>query len=72
MAGASGTDTRYNVRQRVNGTVQQGGEKQSGHMGVRGVLRCDGLGQLGQLIMPTLMAFVMIFVVSTALNYLVL
>jgi hypothetical protein len=41
-------------------------------MGVRGVLRCDGPGQLDQLIMATLMAFMMIFVISTALNYLVL
>ena len=41
-------------------------------MGVRGVLRCDGPGQLDQLIMPTLIAFVTIFVVSTALNLLVL
>ena len=41
-------------------------------MGVRGVLRHHGPDQLDQLIMATLMAFVMIFVVSTALNLLVL
>ena len=41
-------------------------------MGVRGVLRGNGPDQLDQLIMATVMAFMMIFVVSTALNLLVL
>lgn len=41
-------------------------------MGVRGVLRHHGPDQLDQLIMATLLAFMTIFVVSTALNYLVL
>lgn len=41
-------------------------------MGFRGVLRHHGPDQLDQLIMATLLAFMMIFVVSTALNYLVL
>ena len=41
-------------------------------MGVRGVLRGDGPDQLDQLIMPTLLAFMTIFVISTALNLLVL
>jgi hypothetical protein len=41
-------------------------------MGVRGVLRHHGPDQLDQLIMATLMAFMTIFVVSTALNLLVL
>jgi len=41
-------------------------------MEFRGVLRGHGPDQLDQLIMATLIAFMMIFAVSTALNYLVL
>ena len=41
-------------------------------MGVRGVLRHHGPDQLDQLVMATLMAFVMMFVFSIALNHLVL
>ena len=50
--------------------VQHGGEIQAGHMGVRGVLRDHGPGHAH--LMATLLAFMTIFVVSTALNYLVL
>jgi hypothetical protein len=41
-----------------------------GVRGVRGVLRDHGPGQLDQRIMPTLAAFMLIFAVSTALNFL--
>jgi hypothetical protein len=41
-------------------------------MGFRGVHGHHGPDRVDQLIMPTLMAFMMIFMVSTALNYLVL
>ena len=41
-------------------------------MGVRGVLRDHGPDQLDQLIMATLLAFMLVFMISTALNYLVL
>jgi len=41
-------------------------------MVIHHVLRGNGPDQLDQLIMATLIAFMTIFVVSTALNYLVL
>ena len=41
-------------------------------MVIHHVLRGNGPDQLVELIMPTLIAFMMIFMVSTALNYLVL
>lgn len=41
-------------------------------MGIRGVRGDSQHGGLDQLIMPTLLAFMMIFVISTALNLLVL
>jgi len=41
-------------------------------MEFRGVLRGHGPDQLDQLIMATLLAFMLVFMISTALNYLVL
>jgi hypothetical protein len=41
-------------------------------MGIRGIRRDHEPGELDQLIMPTLVAFMLIFMISTALNMLVL
>lgn len=41
-------------------------------MGVRGIRRDHEPGGLVELVMPTLMAFMLVFMISTALNLLVL